>query len=78
MNARPEISSLDKLPWPDLATAPLGTDEEAAGAPTAHKEIAEARSNAFGAQPIWFDACSFFVAVVVLIGAVVFVGALYI
>ena len=34
---------IDKLPRPDLATAPLGTDEEAAGAPAMHKEIAQAR-----------------------------------
>jgi hypothetical protein len=31
---------VDKLSRPDLATAPLGTDEEAAGAPAMHKEIA--------------------------------------
>jgi hypothetical protein len=71
--------SIDKLPRPDLATAPLGTDEEAAGAPAMHKEIAQARSteHAFAAQPSWSGACRFFVAVIVLIGAT-FVSALWI
>jgi hypothetical protein len=63
--------NIDKLPRPDLATAPLGTDEEAAGTPTMHREIAQARSteHAFPAQPSWSGACRFFVAVIVLISA---------
>ena len=70
---------IDKLPQPDLATAPLGTDEEAAGAPAMHKEIAQARGtgHAFAAQPSWTSTCWFFVVVIVLIG-VSFVFALWI
>jgi hypothetical protein len=69
----------DKLSWPDLATAPLGTDEEAAGAPAMHNEIAQARGtgHAFAAQPSWSNTCWFFVVVIVLIGAS-FVFALWI
>jgi len=71
--------SSDTLPWPDLAAAPLGTDEEAAGAPAMHKEIAQARGtgHAFAAQPSWSSTCWFFVIVIVLIGAS-FVFALWI
>ena len=71
--------SSDKLSWPDLAAAPLGTDEEAAGARAMHKEIAQARGtgHAFAAQPSWTSTCWFFVVVIVLIGAS-FVFALWI
>jgi hypothetical protein len=72
--------SIDKLPRPDLATAPLGTDEEAAGAPAMHKEIAQARSteHAFAAQTSWSGASSFLVAVIVLIGGIILIGASFI
>ena len=79
--------SRDKLPWPDVAAAPLGTDEEAAGARAMHKEIAQARGTGhafaaqpswtFAAQPSWTSTCWFFVVVIVLIGAS-FVFALWI
>jgi hypothetical protein len=71
---------IDKLPPPDLATAPLGTDEEAAGAPAMHKEIAQARSteHAFAAQTSWSGASSFLVAVIVLIGGIILIGASFI
>ena len=68
---------IDKLPRPDLATAPLGTDEEAAGAPPMHKEIAQARwtEHGFAAQPSWSGACAFLVVAIVLIGIIILVGA---
>ncbi|MCS0503597.1 hypothetical protein [Ancylobacter mangrovi] len=41
----------DKVPFPDPATAPLGTDDEAAGRPATREEIAEARRDAFEPDP---------------------------
>jgi hypothetical protein len=71
---------IDKLPRPDLATAPLGTDEEAAGAPAMHKEIAQARGTEHGfvAQPSWSGACAFLVVVIVLIGIILLIGASFV
>ena len=70
----------DKLPRPDLATAPLGTDEEAAGAPAMHKEIAQARwtEHGFAAQSNWSGACAFLVVVIVLIGIILLIGASFV
>ena len=71
---------IDKLPRPDLATAPLGTDEEAAGAPPKHKEIAQARwtEHGFAAQSSWSGACAFLVVAIVLIGIIILVGASFV
>ena len=71
---------IDKLPRPDLATAPLGTDEEAAGAPPMHKEIAQARwtEHGFAAQSSWSGACAFLVVAIVLIGIIILVGASFV
>ena len=72
--------SSDKLSWPDLAAAPLGTDEEAAGAPAMHKEIAQARwtEHGFAAQSSWSGACAFLVVVIVLIGIIILIGASFV
>jgi len=72
--------SRDKLPWPDLAAAPLGTDEEAAGAPAMHKEIAQARwtEHGFAAQSSWSGACAFLVVVIVVIGIIILIGASFV
>ena len=40
----------DKIPFPDPAAAPLGTDEEAAGTPV-HPEIVEQASRDENARP---------------------------
>jgi len=71
---------IDKLPRPDLATAPLGTDEEAAGAPAMHKEIAQAcwTEHGFAAQSSWSGACAFLVVVIVLIGIIILIGASFV
>ena len=34
----------DKIPWPDPAAAPLGTDEEAAGTPVPASAVAQAHA----------------------------------
>ena len=71
---------VDKLSRPDLATAPLGTDEEAAGAPAMHKEIAQARWTEYGfaAQSSWSGACAFLVVVIVVIGIIILIGASFV
>src|SRR6516164_3986990 len=63
-----------------FATAPLGTDEEAAGAPAMHKEIAQARwtEHGFAAQRSWSGACAFLVVAIVLIGIIILVGASFV
>lgn len=77
MNVQSRTNAAGKLPWPDLATVPLGTDEEAAGARAMHKEIAEARWIGRIDAPGLSSACWFYVVVVVVIGAS-FVSALWI
>lgn len=41
----------DKIPFPDPAAAPLGTDDEAAGAPSTPSQIAEAARQELAGAP---------------------------
>jgi hypothetical protein len=66
----------DKMPWPDPAAAPLGTDDEAGGAPSTRAQVSAAyrqeagrlvSSSSPGAQGLgagwWMVGITFFIAI---------------
>ncbi|RCS25103.1 hypothetical protein DUT91_06665 [Phyllobacterium salinisoli] len=67
-------STREKVPYPDPAAAPMGTDEEAAGNPPGEKERAievEARTDPVGVSRRQPAAVVVYVLITILIGCVI-------
>jgi hypothetical protein len=64
----------DKVRWPDLAAAPLGTDEEAAGTPLSFGAVTQAQAvetpglSQADAEPSWSGAVWIMILFIVFLG----------